>query len=358
VTACVTVTDVRAYVCPAGERTAVFVVVDTDAGIAGVGEASQSNQDGAVLANVRDLARRYVGHDAFELIERRGVLAGRPRAGRAMIVAVSALEQALWDVVGRATGRPVHQLLGGAARDELRCYVTLDRPAPPAEFAGLAADWAGRGCSAVKVVAFPEYPQPGWLDIGLARVEAVGTAVDVYVECNYAFDLGTARIVIHALVERGVALIESPLHTDDPAGLAELKAGAGCLIASGEARHGRRDYLELLHRRAVDVVQPDVKWTGGIAEAKKVAALAEAYELLAAPHNNSEMVGTAASAHLAITLPNAFALEIPSRAPAEFASADIVENGTISAARLRERPGLGVTFAEDAAAGIAIAQLT
>lgn len=347
-----TVTDVRAYVCPAGERTAVFVVVDTDAGVAGVGEASQSNQDGAVLANVRDLAGRYVGQDAFELIERRGVLVGRPRAGRAVVVAVSALEQALWDVIGQATGRPVYQLLGGAAHDELRCYVTLDQPG------AIAADWAARGYSAVKVVVFPEYPQPGWLDIGLARVEEAHNAVDVYVECNYAFDLGTARTVIRHLVERGVTLVESPLHTDDPAGLAELKAGAGCLIASGEARHGRRDYLELLHRRAVDVVQPDVKWTGGIAEAKWVAGLAEAYELLAAPHNNSALVGTAASAHLAITLPNAFALEVPSRVPSEVATADIVEDGVISTARLRERPGLGVRFDEAAAARIATAQLT
>jgi L-alanine-DL-glutamate epimerase-like enolase superfamily enzyme len=121
-------------------------------------------------------------------------------------------------------------------------------------------------------------------------------------------------------------------------------------VASGETRHGRRAYRELIERQAVDVLQPDVKWTGGVSEVKKVAAWAETYQMAIAPHNNSGPVATAASAHLAASLPNFLILETPSRAPEWepdlLRGSGLVQGGQVTRERLHARPGLGIEFDE------------
>src|SRR5439155_15317051 len=124
-------------------------------------------------------------------------------------------------------------------------------------------------------------------------------------------------------------------------------------LASGEALHGRAAFREVIEQQAVDVLQPDVKWTGGILEAKKIAAWAEAYQISIAPHNNSGPVATAASAQLAATLPNFLILETRSRPPAWqldlVGGDDLLKNGQIPLDRLRQRPGLGIGFDENVA---------
>jgi L-alanine-DL-glutamate epimerase-like enolase superfamily enzyme len=153
--------------------------------------------------------------------------------------------------------------------------------------------------------------------------------------------------------------LEAPLRWDDPAELARLRGQVRQRIASGETLHGRRAYREMIERQAVDVLQPDVKWTGGILEAKKIAAWAEAYQMAVAPHNNSGPVATAASAHLAATLPNFLILETPSRRPEWeddlLRGTGLVQQGHVMRERLRERPGLGIEFDEAVARRHALA---
>jgi galactonate dehydratase len=364
-----TITSIRPLVCDTGQgRTFLFVLVDTDAGVTGVGEGSQNDQDAAVVANVRQLAPRYIGQDPLDVIESRGRLLLSNRAGRAISVAVSAIEQALWDLAGRLLEVPVYRLLGGWAHmhtDRLHCYATMAagvRDQSPAGLAQEAARCVQAGYSAVKLAPF-RGPSPQTFDgadgrqrlrDGIARVaavrEAVGPDVDLLIECAFAFDPATARQVARALEPYGCYWLEAPLQQDDPAELARLRGQIPQRVASGETLHGRRAFRELIERQAVDVLQPDVKWTGGISEAKKIGAWAETYLIAIAPHNNSGPVATAASAHLSATLPNFLILETPSRRPDWeddlLRGTGLVRQGSITRERLSERPGLGIDFDE------------
>lgn len=343
----------------------MFVLVTTDAGIVGVGEGSQSDQDAAVVANVRHLAPRYVGRDPLDLIESSSAFLMRERTGRALFVAASAIEQALWDIAGKLLDVPVYQLLGGTARSEdIRCYATI----PPFRLKDLSPDALAReaeqcvaaGYNAVKIAPFLELrPQlmrsaGDHLALGLERVKAVRAAIgpnaDLMIECSFGLDRKTARRVGELLEPYECAWLEAPIGWDDAAELARVR---GCIpqrLASGEMLHGRRAYRELIERQAVDVLQPDVKWAGGIYEAKKIAGWAETYQLWIAPHNNSGPVATAASAHLAATLPNFLILETPTH-PAVWEEdltrgTALVRSGHVALSDLARRPGLGVDFDE------------
>jgi galactonate dehydratase len=362
-----TITGVRTLVCDTGQKRAfVFVLVDTDAGLTGLGEGSQGDQDAAVVANVRQLAPRFIGRSPLDAVEAGLQLLAGDRTGRAMYVAVSAIEQALWDLAGKLLGVPVYQLLGGAPRPgPLRCYATMAAGLEDVSPDGLAREaerCVAAGYDAVKAVPFRELravalDSPAGrraIDLGVRRLagvrEAVGPDVDVLVECAFSFDAATA-VRIGRLIEPYSCLwLEAPLRWDDPAELARIRGAVPQRLASGEALHGRRAFRDLIERQAVDVLQPDVKWTGGIFEAKKIAAWAEAYQLAVAPHNNSGPVATAASAHLAATLPNFLILETPSRVPPWQEEATrgsgVVRRGRVDLADLAGRPGLGVDLDE------------
>jgi galactonate dehydratase len=339
--------------------------------VTGVGEGSQNDQDAAVVANVRQLAPRYVGGDPLDLIEARGRLLTSNRAGRAISVAVSAIEQALWDVAGKLLGVPVYRLLGGRAQDgleRLRCYATMAagvRDQSPEGLAREAARCVEAGYTGVKVAPFRGLAAQGVGSAegrqrfrqGVERVgavrEAVGPDVDVLIECGFGLDPAAARRAAQALEPYDCFWLEAPLLWDDPSELARLRTHVRQRIASGETLHGRRAFREMIEQQAVDVLQPDVKWTGGLFEAKKIAAWAEPYQIAIAPHNNSGPVATAASAHLAATLPNFLILETPSRRPEweddVLRGTGIVQQGHVSLERLRERPGLGLDFDESVA---------
>jgi galactonate dehydratase len=360
-----TITAIRTMVCDTGQgRTWLFVLLDTDAGLTGVGEGSQNDQDAAVVANVRQLAPRYVGHDALEVIESRGRLVSSDRSGRAISVAVSAVEQALWDVAGKLLGVPVYQLLGGRCRERLPCYATMAAGVDDRSPEGLAREAArcvAAGYSGVKVVPFAGQVAGGAggsgrdaLADGVARVaavrQAIGPRAELMIECGFALDLPAARRAAALLEPYDPAWLEAPLYWDDAAELARLRAAVPVRLASGETLHGRKAFRALIEQHAVDVLQPDVKWTGGILEAKKIAAWAEAYQMAVAPHNNSGPVATAASAHLGATLPNFLILETPSRVPAWqedlTRGTAVVRGGCVSLEDLRRRPGLGIEFDE------------
>lgn len=354
--------------CDTGQgRSFVFVLVATDAGVFGVGEGSQSGQDGAVVANVRQLASRYVGRDPLDLIESSTSFLMRERTGRALFVAAAAIEHALWDLVGKLLGVPVYQLLGGAARaGDLRCYATI----PPFRLADLSPDALAceakqcfaAGYDAVKIAPFLELQLEllhtaegrAQVALGLKRVEAVRHAVGpdtaLLIECSFGLSRSTTLRIGRLLEPYDCMWLEAPLPWDDAAELARVRGAIPQLLASGETLHGRRAYRDLIERQAVDVLQPDVKWTGGIHEAKKIAAWAETYQTWIAPHNNSGPIATAASAHLAATLPNFLILETPTH-PASWEDdltrgTGLVKNGRVALADLARRPGLGVDFDE------------
>lgn len=363
------VTGVRSYVCDTGHgRNFVFVLVETDAGVTGFGEASQSNQDSAVVANIRELGASCEGADLFDLVERLAQRYRSDRSGRALMVAASGIEIAVWDAMGKVLDLPVYQLLGGSCHESLPCYATIAAGVTdhrPDALADLALERLGQGFAGVKLAPFVEWErsdktldQRAALVAGIERLStvrrAIGPDAALMVECNFAFGRATAVEVATRLGSLDCSWIEAPLWWDEPRDLRWLRGRIDQPIASGEMAHGRRAFRPLLEAAAVDVLQPDVKWTGGIFEAKKVAAWAETCQIDVAPHNNSGPVATAASAHLAVTLPNALVLETPALRPSW--EADLVQGtgavseGRVLVERLGTRPGLGVDLDEAVAA--------
>jgi galactonate dehydratase len=349
-------------------RNFLFVIAETDDGVTGVGEGSQSGQDLAVAANVAHLREQYVGRSIFELVEPLSLVTRSRRSGRAMTVAVSAIEQATWDCIGKHLGVPLYQLLGGAVHERIPCYATLAAGVDSQEPGVIGAEAVAcveAGFRAVKVVAFPELRGgPGVgpplvddgdvLELGQSRLravrEAIGPEVGLIVECALTLDRVTLARLGPFLEAMNCLWVEAPLIWDDPHALASVRAHSRVRIASGEVGHGRLDSLRLIAEQSVDVLQPDVKWAGGILEVRKIAAWAEAHQIAVALHNNSGLVATAASAHLSVVLPNALILEVPSRHPAwertQAGGDSLVVDGHVERSRLGASPGLGIELDE------------
>ena len=368
------IADVRTYVVDAGfRRTFLFVVVEAEDGLVGVGEASQNNQDLAVASVVeRRFRPALLGADAFDAIEQHTRVIADDRAGRATVCAFSAVEMALWDLQGRAVDLPVASLLGGASIDGLRCYATMAVGLSDWSPEGLATEaqrCLDEGFAGVKVVPFPELrnnrgiagrEEREHLRRGVDRVRAVRDAIGdaaLMVELQLQYDRHDTIAIAKEVAAFDPFWIEAPLRFDEPTELCRLRDAVDVRIASGECLHGRRAFRELLTRGAVDVVQPDPKWTGGVLEAKKVAAWAEAVHISVALHNNSGPVSTAAAAHLSVTLPNAVFVELPSRQSEEalaLTAESVLPHRRVERAALRGQCGLGVEFDEERARALDI----
>lgn len=349
-------------------RTWMFVEVYTDEGLLGVGEASQSRLDEGVAAELRALAPLYIGHDPFELIEDRSRLLRRPDAGRTLHCAVSGLEQALWDICGQASGQPVHRLLGGAVRREIPLYANVALAAQswtPGPVAEAAAAAVAQGFKAVKfnLFALDNGRQPlahhdafrGALTNAVEMVRevraAVGPDVDILTDWTLAVRAKDALAVAEALAEYRLMWIEEPFVFGHPAELAEFRQAIGQpRLAVGEQLLKRSDFRLLLEARAADVIMPDVKWIGGILEARKLAAMAETFSVEITPHNMSGPVATAASAQLSAVCPNFLILEhcwgADELRMELVGGSERIENGALA---LSTAPGLGVEWRPAAA---------
>jgi galactonate dehydratase len=253
-------------------------------------------------------------------------------------------------------------LLGGRVRDEVPLYANLTLAAPsgtPEEYATVARRAAQDGFRAVKFDLFDGSILRAGVtdrahfvrhaDLALARTRAVREAVggEVEVMTDWAFSVPPAEAARFAaqLEEFDVRWVEAPFVSEDPALLADLRRQLKPRLASGEMLLGRDSFRPLLEARALDVVMPDVKWCGGILEARKIAAMAESFGVEVSPHNMSGPVSTAASVHLCATLPNLFMLEycwgVPPWRGELVRGSERVVNGCIP---VPTEPGLGVQW--------------
>ena len=347
----------------------VFVRVDTDEGIMGIGEASQSGNDALALAALRQMEDRLIGQDPLRigtiwrhLARPAGVFSGR--GGRAVQTALSAVEQALWDILGKALGAPVHMLLGGRLRDRIRLYANVNRGTwdrSPEGFAESARRAVAEGFTAVKCAPFDEVHRRDLdradlrrsADAGLERLRAVrgavGPEVDVLVDCHARFTPSLAQRMAKELEPLDLFWYEEPVPCTQLQALADVTALASMPVASGESLFGREGFWEMISTRAVDVLMPDVKHAGGIQECVRIASLAEVRELPVAPHNPAGPVSTAASVHLCAVLPNFLILEyawgeVPWRS-ALIAPAENIVDGYLD---VPTAPGLGIELLNEA----------
>lgn len=301
----------------------LHIVVETDAGINGVGEASHSSNDALCRAIVGQFSEALAGEDPCRISHIRKLLR-RKDGGRVYNTALSGLEQALWDILGQRLGVPVHVLFGGAVRDRLRLYANINRHVEDRSeegFARAARQAADEGFTAIKIAPFDELrhpyryrtgPRADWR-AGVARVRAVraaiGEGVELAVDCHGRMEVSEAVIVGNELADVGLFWYEEPVTHNDPEALAKVGARVPQPIASAESIFGIENFRQFTADRCVDVIMPDVKHCGGVRELDAIAAAARMRDVLVAPHNPAGPLSTAATAQAAATWPNFYILE-------------------------------------------------
>jgi galactonate dehydratase len=316
------ITDIRTVVVNAQMRNWVFVKVETDTpGLDGWGEASLEWKTRAVAAAVEDLKPFILGDDPTRIEHLYQKLYRQPffRPGVIGLSAISGIEQACWDILGKQLGVPVYKLLGGAVRDKVRMYTHLGGGEMSAVYESfdasrvieLALEVVARGYTAVKVVFVP-YSEPLMgapyakkLAAVMGRLrEAVGDRLDIMVDFHGRTYPAVAIEYINAIAEYRPYFCEEPVPPENIDALAEVCRAVRVPIATGERLATRHQFREVLEKRAAHVIQPDLCHCGGLLEAKKIAAMAEPYYVGVAPHNPLGPIANAAALHFALSTPN------------------------------------------------------
>ena len=315
------VTDIKTFVVDCFRTNWVFVKVYTDEGVSGVGEATLEYKEKALLGAVEHIKEYLVGKNPFE-IEKHWHRIYRDaywRGGAVLMSALSAVEMALWDILGKALGVPVYQLLGGKVHDEVRIYVNgwFSGAKTPKEFGQKAKIAVERGVTAMKWDPFGKsYLNISNKDLNTAIEcigevrDAVGSDVDLLIEGHGRFNIPTAVKIAKEIECFKPMFFEEPIPPDNLDALREVKDKSPVAISAGERLYTRWDYLPMFEKRACDYIQPDISHAGGILELKKIAAEAECRYIPFAPHNPSGPVANAATLQLAAACPNFEILEI------------------------------------------------
>jgi galactonate dehydratase len=287
----------------------LFVRVETDDGHAGWGEASLEGHAEAVDGVFEVLRDRFLGHDedAIEDIWQIAYRGGFYRGGPVLMSALSGLDQALWDLKGQAHNMPVWQMMGGRVREKVQAYAWIggDRPDDIAE---AAAARRKQGFSAIKMNATAEIGMigtPVMLDDVVHRVKAAQSAgVEVGLDFHGRLHRGMAKQLARLVDPLGLLFMEEPLLCETAESLHLLAAQGSTPIALGERLYSRWDFKPFLEKGCVDIIQPDLSHAGGLSECRRIAAMAEAYDVAVAPHCPIGPIALAACLQLAATAPN------------------------------------------------------
>lgn len=315
------VSEVTTTVVGTPWRELTFVELVADDGRRGVGEARMVSKTDALLACIDELSQRHViGMDPFD-VER---LAWQfhweeyGRAGEITQTALGVIDIACHDLMGQATGQPVWRLLGGCFRDRVPAYANgwYQGDRDPQTFARLGKVVVERGYRGLKIDPFgAATAEISSADLALAMEmlaavrEAVGPDVALMVEMHGRFTPATAVQVARAVEPYRPEWIEEPVPPYNPAGLRRVRAGTTLPLATGERVHVVPEFRELFEGGLVDIVQADLTHIGGFTGLRKLAAWADSYGLLLAPHNVCGPVGTAANVHFAVATGNYKVLE-------------------------------------------------
>lgn len=350
------ITDVRVRIMGVKGRNWIFVFVETDAGITGVGEATTEYHEQAVAAMIENhLGPRLRGEDALriEFLWQRGFRQFWWRGGVVATSALSGIDQALWDIAGKAYSLPVYRLLGGMVHERVQLYARGDLGLGCQKAEAEAA--IGEGFRVFKT----GYIHPSR---GLDEEEQINYIVDnvrhirdikdpglqIGIDCGGLFSFNGAVRLARALQPYNVWFLEEPVNADTPRHLAALRqASLGIDIAAGERVMTRAGFREWIELGAVDIIQADICHAGGISELRRIAAMAEVYGIKVAPHNPYGPVAMAAAAHCATATPNFAVLEYCRFSPLFF---QIQKEGLTlkdGYLELSERPGLGIEVDEE-----------
>jgi galactonate dehydratase len=344
----------------------LFVEVTTDEGISGWGEITTTTKiaNRALCAILRQLSGQIAGEDPsqIELLWHKLFRSFTYMGSRgAACECVSAIDIALWDIRGKVLGQPIYELLGGPVRDEISLYTHPDQSKFTSK-EGVVAEIRAIVDSGHKALKFDPYPrQPsernGYLDGSMSRQgereaaeltalirETTGPEIEVLIDAHGRFDVPTAIRLCRSLEEAGnIDWFEEPVPPESFDALKQVRDKVSAAISVGERAHTKWDFVPILENKLADYIMPDVTWTGGITELKKIAILAEAYYVPISPHDAGGPINVMAGAHVMMTVPNFYRLET-SRWDLgiynELITAPLDNSG--GALKLPRLPGLGV----------------
>lgn len=364
------ITAIETHVCHARMRNWIFVKVITDQdGLHGWGEATLEWHTRSIVGAIEDLSELLVGQDPtrieflWQMMYRQHFWHGN---GIVRSTAIAGIDIALWDILGKLLGVPCSKLWGGPVRDHIRTYCHLgggkmedfyETASDDAKrFADLALQAVGDGFTAFKSMAVPPtLPLEGRKPVHVAETcvafmrEAVGDSIDIMVDCHARPSPAMGMQFAKALEPYGLYFLEEPCWPESVDGLAAINHAVCTPIATGERVTNLASFRDLFENRACEVCQLDITHCGGFSEARRIAALAEAYRISLAPHNPQGPVSTAASLEFGFSQPSYIICEtvhddVPWRQ-------DVVEEGFVTERKGRivkpnTRPGLGIKINE------------
>ncbi len=349
----------------------MHVRIYTDQGLIGEGEGVDAVSGGAPI--VAGFRNSLMGQDPlrveaiFERIRTAGIFGGAQ--GGQYVAALTAVEIALWDLTGKALGLPIYQLMGGKTRDRVRVYCdsgTNNRQDPAAkQFISQIID---NGFTATKIdiddgADRDRFDRVNWtannaeVDHMIDKVafmrESLPKNIELAADMHGRYDVGTAKRVAKELEPFRLLWLEEPVPPDNIDALRDVRESSHIPICCGENLYLRFGFRELLEKRAVDIIMPDIQKCGGLLEARKIADMAHTYFVPMAPHCQASPIGTMASCHVLAAIPNALVLEWHWGHPANRTTrwkdfvkeGDIIQKGYIT---VSDKPGIGVEINDEA----------
>ena len=349
------ITRVESFLTNAGLRNYLFIRLTTDSGLSGIGEASLEWQEKTVHSLMDEwVTERVLGTDPFDIeTVIGGMIRDQYQGGSTVMTAISGVEIAFWDIIGKACGQPVYKLIGGRCHERLEAYANgwYGGARTPQEYAKAATNAVNRGYDALKFDPFGT----AWKEMNRDEMEeteaivsavrdAVGDKIRLMIEVHGRLSVGSAIEMGRRLEEYCPAWYEEPVSPNNLELLAEVKRALPFPIAAGERLYTLEDFYRFTAMRAADIVQMDPAHCGGLFVTKKIAAMAEAQDIKVSPHCSIGPVALCAALHVDWSTPNVLIQEnfgdydVPWRHDLVFGW-NPVKNGEYA---LPEKPGLGI----------------
>jgi galactonate dehydratase len=352
----------------------LFVEVNTDEGITGWGEITTTTDiaNRGLTAMLRQIGPTLVGEDPAQ-IERLWHKLFRSftymGSRGAAVECLSAIDIALWDIRGKTLGKPIYELLGGPVRDEIALYTHPDQRKFTSKEAVVAEiqDIVASGHTALKFDPFPQQgpyvdgrareQREGYLDGSMTRKdereaaeltalirETAGPDIEVLIDAHGRFDVPTAIRLCRTLEEAGdIDWFEEPCPPESINALRQVREKISAPISWGERGHTKWDFVPVLENKLADYIMPDVTWTGGITELKKISALCEAYYIPVSPHDAAGPINVVAGAQVMMTVPNFYKLETSEWNLSKYDHLiDVPLDNSNGSLKLNPAPGLGI----------------
>lgn len=321
----------------------LFLKVHTDQGIVGLGEPILEGRAKTCAQAVEEIAPYLVGKDPRQVVHHWQAIYRHAfyRGGPILTSALSGIEQALWDIKGKALGVPIYELLGGPTRNRVRVYAHARTPK-------LLKEKKAQGFTAFKtgvhnrlqsgIVASKQFIEEAASAFAALR-EAGGDDVDIGIDFHGAISPQNAKLLVKALEPYQPMFIEEPVQCQNVEAMADIARGTHLPIATGERLFTKWAFREVLEKRAAIILQPDLCHAGGIFEARLIAGMAEAYYAAIAPHNPLGPISLAAGIQLAASIPNFLCQEQVSLGEGYIKEPFKIENGYV---QIPSGPGLGI----------------